>query len=196
MLEKQEKLDRRLRRHERVKSEILDAAWSLAREKGIGGFSLRELAARVGMKAPSLYQYFETKNDLYDSMYRSTYLQLRDRLSDDRERELSRSAIKEMGRRYFDFCVEDPVRYSLLFDKSLPFTPSAESVSLAEQVAEVHVFSMLADLGVEDEETVRLFIALGNGVVGQQHAYNPGGHDWRPVMDRAIDLFLDHIGFD
>ncbi|MDX1467742.1 MAG: TetR/AcrR family transcriptional regulator [Acidimicrobiia bacterium] len=193
----QEASDRRESRHERVKSEILDAAWDLARERGIGRFGLRELAATVGMKAPSLYQYFETKNDLYDSMYRSAYLQLRERLErDGGQLDLTRSSIKETGRRYFDFCVEDPARYSLIFDKSLPFTPSAESVALAEQVAEVHVFGMLADLGVEDEETVRLFIALGNGVVAQQHAYNPGGSDWLPVMDLAIDLFLDHIGLD
>jgi hypothetical protein len=25
-------------------------------------------------------------------------------------------------------------------------------------------------------------------------AHNPGGRDWRPLMDRAIDLFLDHVG--
>ncbi|HVR77027.1 MAG TPA: hypothetical protein VMS99_01410 [Acidimicrobiia bacterium] len=32
------------------------------------------------------------------------------------------------------------------------------------------------------------------GIVSQQNAHNPGGRDWRPLMDRAIDLFLDHVG--
>ncbi len=34
---------------------------------------MRHVAASVGMKAPSLYQYFATKNDLYDAMLHSGY---------------------------------------------------------------------------------------------------------------------------
>lgn len=196
MLEPQAKGDRRARRHEKAKADIVEAAWELARRNGIGEFSLRQLAAEVELTAPSLYQYFETKNDLYDTMYRSAYQQLRDRLDDGQDRAaISRQAIKEKGRRYFDFCIEDPVRSSLIFDKPIPgFTPSVESNALAEEVARTHVYDMLSEVGVDDEETVRLFIALSNGVVAQQNAYNPGGVDWRPVLDRAVDMFLDHIG--
>jgi AcrR family transcriptional regulator len=195
MLETQD-LDRRTKRHLRSKAEIVDAAWALARKEGIGGFSLRQLAAQVGMKAPSLYQYFETKNDLYDAMFSGSYQQLRDRMESQEGKEgLSRADIKAEGRKFFDFCTEDPVRYALMCERPVPgFEPSKESAALAEEVLQTQVQSMLANLGIDNEEAVRLFLAMTNGVVSQQNATNPGGKDWRPLMDRAIDLFLDHVG--
>ena len=195
MLEKQD-LDRRTRRHLRSRTEIVNAAWELARNEGIGGFSLRQLAARVGMKAPSLYQYFATKNDLYDAMFHDGFQQLRERLASQEGRAaLSRAEIKEEGRKFFDFCTEDPVRYALMCERPIPgFEPSSQSAALAEEVLRTQVYSMMANLGIEDEETVRLFLGITNGIVSQQNAHNPGGRDWRPLMDRAIDLFLDHVG--
>ncbi len=53
--------DRRTRRREATRQEIVDAAWTLAREQGLAGLSLRELARQVGMRAPSLYSYFPSK---------------------------------------------------------------------------------------------------------------------------------------
>lgn len=44
--------------------EIIDAAAELMAEFGYGGASLRELARRVGMSQPSLYHYFDSKEDL------------------------------------------------------------------------------------------------------------------------------------
>ena len=194
MLEGQD-LDRRSRRHLESKAEIVEAAWQLARAEGIGGFSMRQVAASVGMKAPSLYQYFATKNDLYDAMFYSGYEQLRDRLeSHHGKSQVSRDEIKEEGRKFFDFCTEDPVRYALMCERPIPgFEPSSESAVLAEEVLRTQVYSMMSALGVKDEETVRLFLAMSNGIVAQQNALNPGGQDWRTVMDKAIDFFLDHV---
>jgi AcrR family transcriptional regulator len=45
---------------------IVASAWNLAREHGIAGISLRELAGRVGMRQPSLYEYFDSKDALYE----------------------------------------------------------------------------------------------------------------------------------
>ena len=36
----------------------------------MAGLSLRELAARVGMRAPSLTPYFASKNAIHDATYR------------------------------------------------------------------------------------------------------------------------------
>jgi AcrR family transcriptional regulator len=57
------------RRREATKAEILDAAWDLVGEQGLAALSLRDLAARVGMRAPSLYQYFDSKHAIYDAMF-------------------------------------------------------------------------------------------------------------------------------
>ena len=39
------------------------------RAEGLAGLSLRELAKRVGMQAPSLYAYFGSKAAIYDAMF-------------------------------------------------------------------------------------------------------------------------------
>lgn len=44
---------------------ILEASWELLGEEGIEKFSMRRLADRLGIQAPSLYWYFKSKQDLY-----------------------------------------------------------------------------------------------------------------------------------
>ena len=50
--------DRAAERRASTRQEILDAAWDLAHEVGLTEVTLRALAHRVGMRAPSLYSYF------------------------------------------------------------------------------------------------------------------------------------------
>ena len=59
--------DRRRIRHEAAKEEILEAAWALARDRGLTGFSLRDLALSVHMRHQSLYTYFQSKQAIYDA---------------------------------------------------------------------------------------------------------------------------------
>ena len=70
--------DRRAARHEATKREIVAAAWQLSLEHGLAGWSLKEVGAAVGMRAPSLYVYFDGKNELYDAMFADGCLALTD----------------------------------------------------------------------------------------------------------------------
>ena len=54
--------DRRSERNAATRAEILEAAWALVREEGPAGLSLRDLGRRVGMRAQSLYSYFDSKH--------------------------------------------------------------------------------------------------------------------------------------
>lgn len=47
---------------------ILEASWELLAEDGIEKFSLRRLADRLGIQAPSLYWYFKSKQNLYQRL--------------------------------------------------------------------------------------------------------------------------------
>ncbi|GMK47124.1 TetR family transcriptional regulator [Paenibacillus glycanilyticus] len=47
---------------------ILDASWELLGEDGIEKFSMRRLADRLGIQAPSLYWYFKSKQNLYQRL--------------------------------------------------------------------------------------------------------------------------------
>ncbi|MCA1293243.1 TetR/AcrR family transcriptional regulator C-terminal domain-containing protein [Paenibacillus sp. alder61] len=47
---------------------ILEASWELLQEDGIEKFSMRRLAGRLGIQAPSLYWHFKSKQHLYQRL--------------------------------------------------------------------------------------------------------------------------------
>jgi AcrR family transcriptional regulator len=185
--------DRRARRHEATRQEILDAAWTLARERGLTGWSLREVAAAVGMRAPSLYGYFDSKDAIYDAMFTQGYEQLfaevdASAAADDEEDPVA--ILRRMLRVFFEFCVADPARQQLLFQRVIPgFVPSPESYALAEDGLE-RVRVELARAGVTSPAAVDLWTALSTGLVTQQISNDPGGDRWARLLDDAVDLFL------
>ena len=61
---------------------ILRDALALLKEVGLDGLSLRVLAARVGMRAPSLYWYFKDKNALLDGVMEAVFNQCLDMVPD------------------------------------------------------------------------------------------------------------------
>src|SRR3979409_525344 len=77
--------DRRAERREATRSEILAAAWELARTEGLAGLSLRDVARKIGMRPPSLYWYFDSKHAIYDAMFAQGYRQALDEIHNDVE---------------------------------------------------------------------------------------------------------------
>ena len=72
--------DKVTQRREAKVASIVASAWKLAREHGIAGVSLHALAREVGMRQPSLYEYFDSKHALYDAMFADGNRQLLERL--------------------------------------------------------------------------------------------------------------------
>ena len=114
---------------------IRDVAWGLVSADGLAGLSLRELGARVGLRAQSLYVYFPSKHAIYDAMFLEGNLELLDRR---RSLELDADpviALRQSARQFVDFCTEDLARYQLLFQRTIPgFEPSEESYAVAREV--------------------------------------------------------------
>jgi AcrR family transcriptional regulator len=103
--------DRRSKRRELTTAEVLDAAWELVRTGGLAALVMRDLAGRVGVQAPSLYSYFDSKHAIHDAMFAQwarAYLE---------EAALVPStgdplADLQAGAWFFvSFCTKDPVRY-------------------------------------------------------------------------------------
>lgn len=55
----------RTARGERTAERILDAAEALFAERGFAGTTMRDVAEAVGIRTPSLYNHFESKDELY-----------------------------------------------------------------------------------------------------------------------------------
>ena len=182
------------RRRSRTREEILDAAWALCREQGLAQLSLRELAARVGMRAPSLYSYFDSKDAIYDAMFAQGQHQVGAAFLSEVGSGSGRERFRQEARAFFAFCTADPVRYQLLFQRILPgFVPSEASYALAVAHLERAGEAMRA-AGVTEARHLDLWTALLTGLVDQQLSNDPGGDRWERLLDEAVDLFCDHVG--
>jgi AcrR family transcriptional regulator len=178
------------RREERVAG-IVAAAWELAHEHGIGGFTLHELARAVGIKQPSLYAYFDSKLALYDAMFAEGNQRLLARLDALDLPDDPRAAVKEFMGAFVDFAVEDSARNELLFHRPIPgFEPSAESYALAETVLARGV-TLLRAAGLGSQDDIDCFVAMVAGLVEAQSSNDPGGDRWSRHLDRLTDLYLD-----
>ena len=170
---------------------IVDRAWDLARDQGIAGFSLRELAGAIGMRQPSLYEYFDSKDALYDAMFADGNRQLLERLDALELVESSRAALKAGLRAFVSFALADAARAELLFQRHLPgFTPSAESYALAEQALR-QLVTLMHDVGVTEPGDVDCLTAVTGGVIEAQLSNDPTGDRWTRHLDRLVDLLVD-----
>ncbi len=188
--------DRKAERREATRQEILTAAWAVAREQGLAQLTLREVAARVGMRAPSLYTHFASKNAIYDAMFADAWTEYLAVAEAARavETPSERAALKASARTFFDFAVVDLARHQLMNQRTIPgFEPSAAAFAPAVRVLELFR-SQLAELGITRDEDVDLCTAMIAGLVDAQLANDPGGDRWGRLVDRMVDMFADDVG--
>ncbi|HEX6393287.1 MAG TPA: TetR/AcrR family transcriptional regulator [Acidimicrobiales bacterium] len=184
--------DRRTERREATKAEILDAAWELVRAEGLAALNLRDLAANVGMRPPSLYSYFDSKRAIYDAMFLQGNLELLARYEAQPEPTDPVEGLRAGGRLFVQFGVEDPARAQLLFMRTIPgFEPSQETYDVAVRIVELGKARMKR-CGIP-LEYFDLWTALISGIVWQQIANEPGGNRWVRWVDDVVDMFLAHV---
>lgn len=184
--------DTRGRRRDRTRGEILAAAWELARRDGVASLSLRDLADRVGMRAPSLYTYFASKSDLYDAMFAQGMQEFADVMQRSRLGRDARETLRNRARAFVRAAVEDPVRYELLFQRPIPgFTPSPEAVAVGlDNLARTRDVARQA--GIADDRGFDLFMSTIRGLVGMQIANEPAGTRWVRLIDDAVEMCVMH----
>jgi AcrR family transcriptional regulator len=179
------------RRREAKIATIIAAAWELASELGIAGLSLHDLARQVGMRQPSLYEYFDSKHSLYDAMFADGNLQLLERFEAVRYPRDPRAALKKHLSTFMDFALEDPARSELLFQRHIPgFVPSPESYGLAEQ-ALATLGQLMEAAGVTDQGDIDCIVAVTAGLIEAQLSNDPGGNRWARHLNRLVDLLVD-----
>jgi AcrR family transcriptional regulator len=187
--------NRRNERAEATRREILDAAWALVREQGLASLTMRDLGARVGMKAQSLYGYFPSKHAIYDAMFGEANREMvaRWRAAAAVGPDDPVAVLRRRTAAFLQFCVEDPVRHQLLYQRTIPgFEPSSESYAPAlEGLQDLH--SRLRACGVDDPRAFDTWTAVLAGLAAQQNANEPGGDRWTRLANECTDMFLEHF---
>ncbi len=166
-------------------------AWSLARRDGLAGISLRDLADRVDLRQPSLYAYFESKLDLYGSMFEDGQQQLLDRFLAREPLTDPFDEVVEIVEDLVRFSSEDVVRHQLLFQRTIPgFEPSDAAMAPARRFVQL-LTERLSAAGVEGQDEVDLFSAVVSGLAHQQVANDPGGDRWVVLARRVVEALVD-----
>ena len=172
------------------------------RERGVADLSLREVARRVSMQAPSLYEYFPSKAALYDALFLAGFRLFRARMVQAREQsDAFWEQMEASFEAYMGFAREHPDLYQLIFEHPVPgFVPSeetmAESRALLDQVtASIAEAIERGEItpGLSAAQTRDLMIAMQHGLTSQHLANDadapPGGGRYGALIGPALALF-------
>jgi AcrR family transcriptional regulator len=184
--------DRRKDRNAQTRRQILDAAWELVRENGLTSLAMRDLGERVGMRAQSLYVYFPSKHAIFDAMFAEGNQQALDVNAAVPQADDPQETLRRYAHAHVQFATEDPVRYQLLFQRTIPgFEPSAEAYEIAVRGLE-YVRRCLRACGITSQRGMDAYTAVMAGIVAQQNSNEPGGKRWLRLTDELVDMYLAH----
>jgi AcrR family transcriptional regulator len=171
---------RRQRNRERMIQEILSTARSIMRENGAASLTMNELAKRLEIKPPSLYNYFSGLMDIYDALFSLGFVMWRERMA---EQEPGIQSWKDEVRRFMEsylaFALENPELYQLCFERPIPgFVPSEQSLQISFGILHQSYtrFKGLLpniDTNLQPEQVVDLVIAITHGITAQHMANEP-----------------------
>src|SRR5262245_37003509 len=103
---------RRQRNRDLMLETILDTARSIMREEGVAALTMHELARRLDMRAPSLYNYFSSKMVIYDALFRLGFT-----LYAEHEQRMTHGAqtwqeeVRQAFEAYMSFAMQNPELY-------------------------------------------------------------------------------------
>lgn len=203
-------LDRRHRRRLETIEQIVDVAIEVMADLGVGGLSLAEVARRMGMRAPSLYTYFNSKHAVYDAVFargwRSICTTMAPVSAEVHDADDLSAYLLTYGRRFVGWMLEHPVQAQLMCWRPVPgYEPSPSAYeSAVEMLADARtVFASLRDRGLFRAGTdvdllLRTWTVLVSGVMTQQLANAPDASfddgAFTATMPDLVSMFLTQYG--
>jgi AcrR family transcriptional regulator len=168
------------RNREAAIQSILDAARAIMREEGVAALSMQELARRMDMRAPSLYNYFSGKIEIYDTLFRLGFT-----MYDAHIKELMKTStglrdeLRINIEGYMSFALENPDLYQLCFERPVPgFVPSKESLELSFGILDksyqrARQYKKELDTKLTGQQIVDTVIAISHGLTAMHLANEP-----------------------
>lgn len=178
-------LDRRQRRRLETIEEVIDIALGIMTEQGVAGLSVGEIARRIGIRPPSLYVYFPSKNALYDAVFARGAREVLTEMQSANARIMGHDSLEgvllDAARTFVRWCLEHPAYSQLLFWRPVPgFEPSPEAYQPAVELLALSR-ARFADLqrrglvrgDVSVDELQRDWTVVTSGVISQQLSNAP-----------------------
>ena len=159
---------------------ILEAARAIMRAEGVAALSMQELARRMDMRAPSLYNYFTGKMEIYDTLFRLGFSLWKEKVEQAAQASANfQDEIRNILEGYFSFALENPELYQLCFERPVPgFVPSQESLNLSFGILDysrqrVEQYKHELDTELSSEQILNLTIAVSHGLTAMHLANEP-----------------------
>lgn len=116
-------LTRREKRHEQTRQEIKQIARQQMAQQGTAALSLRGIAAEMGMSAPSLYNYYSSRDDLVTDLLVESYThqaETLERASASCAAQEAVSCLLSTVLAYRQWAVEHPTEFALIAGNPIP----------------------------------------------------------------------------
>jgi AcrR family transcriptional regulator len=199
----------RERHRAQTREEILDAALAVMTEHGVAALNLTQVARRVGLRQPSLYQYFASRTAVYDALFergmRAHYGVLAAAIGNGAG---GWTAVRAAMRQTLRFAADQPVLAQLLFTRAVPgfvpsedaYAPSLRGYGLVRTAMAAAVEQGRLHPAAASENGVALLIALVAGV-GSQQAANDAGAGFEEgrfaaLLEPALDMYAAYFNPD
>jgi AcrR family transcriptional regulator len=98
-----------------MRERILKESRELLRKQGLNGFSMRGVAERVGVSATALYRHYQDKDALLWAVLEEGFSTFSSYLMRSLAGKTPMERLRRAGRAYFDFALEHPRDYALMF---------------------------------------------------------------------------------
>ena len=158
------------------RDEILDVATTLLEEDGLEAVTMREVATRMGIRAPSLYKHVRDKDDIVAGLQERALVSMTQHLAD------VPPGLAELAGAYRSWAKAHPRMYDVATGRPLArdrITPGVEAAAAAPILA----------AAAGDEHLARALWALAHGLVDLELSGRfPPGADldatWRTALSR------------
>ena len=187
------------KRRQQSKKEIIEDIIQIAREMmqsgGVGALSFNGIARELGIKPPSLYTYFDSKNAIYDAIFRRGF-HLLDETIQQADGNTFDERLESIFRAYMTFARQNPDMFQIMFQRPIPdFVPSDESMAVSLQSlanAQSEIRTLFEDEGIDPaippEQALDILISMMHGLA-TMHLAN---HSELPVGEGRFGDIIAH----
>ncbi len=169
---------------------VVEAAASLADEEGLDGFTLAELASRLGVRTPSLYNHVAGLEGLRRELTLLGLRELGRRIGHAVMGKSTDEAAFAMAEAYRNFVRERPGLYAATVRSSRLSYPEDPAFEAAEREAFEAVLAVLASYGLRGEEAMHAARGFRSVVHGFATLEVSGGFGIPLDLDESFDRLL------
>lgn len=196
---------RLLVRRQATLDEALQHAADIIATDGVGAVTVSEIARRMGMKAPSLYKYFPSRNAIYDALFARGSASLTAYVDDalaGLDPGLER--LFEGSRAVLRWTVANTGLAQLMFWRPVPgFVPSEASFAPSQALWQRFRDDLAAAVrrrelapAADSDDAMRMLTVVIGGVGSQQMANDPGAPfdagAFTRLTDQVLAMFASH----